>query len=153
MSFVDRVISQAMGRAPDFQIGGAENPYCNRWWIIPRNRWFNIYLHQFVRDDEDRALHDHPWLNCSIPLRAGYRDVGLSNAKIRRPGWITIRRPSTPHRVQLLRDTNDNPIEAWSLFLTGPWVRQWGFRCPQGWRHWREFTAGEHDEIVGRGCE
>ena len=35
--------------------------YLSRWHIIPRNRYFNIYLHKFVGSDDDRALHDHPW--------------------------------------------------------------------------------------------
>lgn len=47
-------------RAPDFYIGGNANPYLLRWWVIPRNRFFNVYLHKFLRDDDDRALHDHP---------------------------------------------------------------------------------------------
>jgi hypothetical protein len=48
-------------RRPDFIIGGADNPYLLRWWIIPRNRWCNVYLHKILRDDDPRALHDHPW--------------------------------------------------------------------------------------------
>lgn len=36
----------AARRAPDFIIGGKDTPYMLRWWIIPRNKWFNIYLSQ-----------------------------------------------------------------------------------------------------------
>lgn len=43
----------------DFTIGGHERPYLLRWFIIPRNRFFNIYLHKFLRSDDDRALLDH----------------------------------------------------------------------------------------------
>jgi len=35
-------------RKPDFVIGRAGAPYLERWWVIPRNRWFNIYLHHFL---------------------------------------------------------------------------------------------------------
>lgn len=160
------LIARAMRRPPDFQIGGAENPYCNRWWIIPRNRWFNIYLHQFVRDDDDRALHDHPWLNCSILLRGRYaenvflrrpaagRYLPVTIGLARRPWRPVFRRPSTAHRVILPRDENHRPVPCWSLFLTGPVIRSWGFWCPKGrWVHWREFTAGDRGEVVGRGCE
>lgn len=62
-------------RPADFIIGGAENPYIYRWWVIPRNTIFNIYLHKIVRDDDDRALHDHPWVNCSIILKGRYVEV------------------------------------------------------------------------------
>lgn len=56
-------------RAPDFVIGRTGDPYMERWWLIPRNRFFNIYLHRFWRSDDDRALHDHPWVNLSILLK------------------------------------------------------------------------------------
>ena len=47
---------------------------------------------------------------------------------------------------------------AWSLFITGPVTREWGFHCPQGWRHWKDFTSyrevGEDGRgCIGRGCE
>jgi hypothetical protein len=66
--------SIADSRKPDFIIGGADEPYMLRWWVIPRNRFFNIYLHHFLRSDEDRALHDHPWLNCSWLLDGRYTE-------------------------------------------------------------------------------
>jgi hypothetical protein len=43
-------------RPPDYIIGGEADPYLRRWWVIPRNRFFNIYLHHFVRSD-DELLH------------------------------------------------------------------------------------------------
>jgi hypothetical protein len=166
MRIIDRLIAKFTRRPPDFQIGGAENPYCNRWWVIPRNRWFNIYLHEFVRDDEDRALHDHPWPNCSIPLRNGYIEVLFAATprqgllprefrRTRRPGSITFRRATTAHRVELLRASDGSGITlpAWSLFVTGPVIRDWGFWCSWGWRHWRDFTAGANGEMVGKGCD
>lgn len=166
MGAADRLIARVTRRPPDFQIGGADNPYCNRWWVIPRNKLFNIYLHQFVRDDDDRALHDHPWANCSILLRGAYTETlfacrpspGVWLPGVRRrqrhPGIPVFRHARTAHRVVLPRDAAGKPIPCWSLFLTGPVFRQWGFWCPRGrWVHWRDFTAGERGEIVGRGCE
>jgi hypothetical protein len=44
-----------MKRAPDQVIGGRERPYMLRWYLIPRNRFCNIYLHHFLRSDDDRA--------------------------------------------------------------------------------------------------
>lgn len=77
-------------REPDFYVGGKQNPYMMRWWIIPRNRYFNIYLHKFLRDDEDRACHSHPWKSLSIILKGNYiehRPVKFVN---RRTGKIEI---------------------------------------------------------------
>ena len=55
-----------------FVIGEPEEPYLKRWFILPRNRWFNIYLHHFHRSDDDQALHDHPWASVSILLKGSY---------------------------------------------------------------------------------
>ena len=69
--FFERIADR---RPPDFIVGGKEDPYMLRWWIIPRNRWFNVYLHNFLRSDDDRAHHDHPWWNFSILLRGEYTE-------------------------------------------------------------------------------
>jgi hypothetical protein len=135
-------------RKPDISIGGEDNPYLERWYVIPRNRWFNIYLHRFLRSDDDRALHDHPWVNLSILLRGRYTEHLPSGVlRVRWAGNLVARRPTALHRVELTHGT------CWTLFLTGPRVREWGFQCPQGWRHWKDFTAGDRGELVGRGCE
>ena len=31
-----------------------------------------VFIHKFVRSDEDRALHDHPWNFLVIPIWRGY---------------------------------------------------------------------------------
>lgn len=150
-------------REPDFIIGGKEDPYLLRWWIIPRNRFFNIYLHKFLRDDDDRALHDHPWVSLSIILRGGYIEH-LPNGVIKRrqAGQLVFRRAKQAHRIELYREgvnscwirgNYKDTRPAWTIFITGPRIRQWGFHCPQGWRHWKDFTAPGDSSRVGRGCE
>ena len=91
-------------RPPDYIIGGKEQPYMLRWWVIPRNRWFNIYLHYFLRSDDDRALHDHPWFNVSILLDGGYTEHtiaegGVNVRKEYSAGAIKFRRAKAAHRV------------------------------------------------------
>lgn len=136
-------------RTPDFIIGGIDAPYLRRWWVIPRNKRFNIYLHQFLRSDDDRALHDHPWWNVSIVLRGSYLEhIQGQMPRHRGVGAIVFRLATLAHRVELI---GDRP--AWTLFITGPVVREWGFHCPQGWRHWREFTDARDKGAIGRGCD
>ncbi|WP_137387987.1 hypothetical protein [Rhodoligotrophos defluvii] len=157
-----RLIARIQQRKPDVIIGGAERPYLRRWWIIPRNRWLNVYLHQFLRDDDDRALHDHPWVNCSILLDGAYHEImpvvasnptGPVLVRYRTAGSIVVRRPESAHRIAL--DKIDGaPVPCWSLFLTGPVVRSWGYWCPRGWRHWRVFTNPDDGGATrGRGCD
>lgn len=164
MSLLNLCLALAQ-REPDFVIGGADDPYLRRWWLIPRNRLFNIYLHQFLRDDDDRALHDHPWPNCSLILSGEYWEVLFDRAPVHgeplppmlmarsRPGRPRWRRAGLAHRIVLMRDAAGQPKPVWSLFFTGPTLRSWGFWCPAGrWVHWRSFTAGPRGEIVGAGC-
>lgn len=131
----------------DFPIGGRDNPYLERWWIVPRNEQCNVYLHNILRDDDDRALHDHPWPNTSYVLIGRYREITPEGSFIREAGAVIHRPAEALHRLELI---GGEPCV--SLFMTGPKVREWGFACPQGWVHWRDFTAGDNGELVGRGC-
>ena len=142
----------ASRRAPDFVIGSTDNPYLRRWWIIPRNRFFNIYLHHFLRSDDERALHDHPWINCSYLLEGEYTEWsiargGVHHKRLAKVGSLKFRRPTTAHRVEL------HAGPCWSLFITGPVVREWGFHCSAGWRSWKIFTSERDRGEIGRGCE
>lgn len=143
-------------RSPDYIIGDTNDAYLRRWWVVPRNRWFNIYLHNFLRSDDDRALHDHPWVNCSILLCGSYREHLPGGAVRLRKPWrpwapwrLTLRGATAAHRVELI---DGRPV--WTLFITGPKVREWGFLCPQGWRHSTEYVARRPGgNSIGRGCE
>lgn len=150
MSWFERY---AQTRPPDFVIGDPARPYLLRWWLLPRNRLFNVYLHWILRSDDDRALHDHPWMNVSYLLRGGYVEHriaagGVHHARVRQQGSIIMRRARVAHRLELVGHD-----ACWTLFITGPTVRAWGFHCPAGWRPWQIFTSHEDKGQVGRGCE
>lgn len=139
-------------RRPDLVIGGPLLPYLMRWYVIPRNPVLNIYLHRFLRSDDDRALHDHPWVNASYLLEGSYTEHtiaagGIHNRHERRAGAIVLRGPRAAHRIEL---NNVGPCT--TLFITGPRMRDWGFHCPAGWVHWRRFTDPRDEGAIGRGC-
>jgi len=146
-----RMMRLVARRDPDFVIGSAEDPYLRRWFVIPRNAFFNIYLHHFLRSDDDRALHDHPWWNVSLLIDGGYVEhtIPQGGINVRTPrvaGQMKFRFASAAHRVEL----NDGPC--WTIFITGPRIRQWGFHCPHGWKHWQQFTKAGKPGEVGPGC-
>ena len=171
------LIRRTMRRRPDFIIGGADRPYLLRWYLTPWRAWYRdvpeaqltrwqrivlwcarrlpvVYLHQFLRSDDDRALHDHPWLfNCSVLLAGNYIEHTISQGGIHHrnhleAGDIVLRLGRAPHRIELASE------HCWTLFIAGPVVRDWGFHCPkEGWIPWQRFTATGDPGDIGRGCD
>lgn len=140
----------AASRKPDFIVGRPDDPYLLRWWLIPRNDWFNIYLHKFMRSDDDRALHDHPSPNLSVLLEGSYVEQtisagGVHKRVVYRAGQIRGRLPWTAHRIEI-----DRPC--WTLFITGPRIRVWGFHCERGWVKWTDFVDQSDHGNIGKGC-
>lgn len=143
------IVRAATRRTPDFMIGGAERPYMLRWYVIPRNRFFNVYRHVIKRSDDDRALHDHPWWSFSICLDGGMLEIlpGAVRRQVR-TGDFVLRTAKAAHRLEL---REGEVCE--TLFITGPKIREWGFHCPQGWRRWQDFVAKDDRGSVGPGCD
>lgn len=157
-----RVIAWCEKRKPNFQVmrradysdpNAEEDVYLRRWWFIPRNQFFNIYFHNMIRDD-DAALHDHPSWSLSLMLRGvlkeRYQDdperqrvQGVVKVRYIDAGAVTYRGLHFAH--QLLVET-----EAWTIFITGPKIRLWGFWCPKGWRPWTKYVKTGQD-ASGRG--
>lgn len=143
---------------PHFTIGDADDPYMFRWYLIPRNRHLNVYLHKFMRDDDDRALHDHPWWFISLILKGGYFEIipakdGHGNTVIGRGFGSIAYRPATHrHRVVLPAPTGKKR-PCWTIIITGRNSRTWGFWCQKGFVPWYDFVAQNDHGNIGRGCE
>lgn len=110
------------------------DPYLQRWYLI-RTEACALFLHRFIRGDEDRALHDHPWAFIVIPIWRGYIEHNDRGQRRVLPILGIRCRPATyRHRVQLI---NGQP--AWSLFIRFRKRRLWGF-WPKGkfvsWKDW-----------------
>jgi hypothetical protein len=133
---------------PHQSIGTEGDPYLQRWFLIPHNGFVNLYLHKFCHSDDDRALHDHPWPFLSLIVAGQYREVTETTTVIRRRWSIAARRAHHRHRVELAGEPT--PVPVWTLVLTGPRRRTWGFWCPQDsgtaadarFVPWQQFDAG-----------
>ena len=125
--------------------------YLRRWRIL-QTPWFAIYLHKIATPDKDRDLHDHPWPFVSLVLRGGYDEVLCEHpendaingyrpiGRIVRRGWLSLgfRRATDAHRiVRLHRDPT------WTLVLTGPRRRSWGFYTESGYVDWKVYLGIE----------
>lgn len=189
---LERALAYMSSRPHDFAIGPPDDRYLLRWivgpWGIyergsaPKNWWDgftrklpNLYLHRFRHDDEDRALHDHPWPSASLLLENSYSEVVFypiseeriaklkaaaeprPTVKVFRPeGKLSFRRAADAHRVVLDKRAGrlgrTESVEVVTAFFTGFAVRGWGFHCPKGWIPWKNFVSDRDRGDVGAGC-
>lgn len=123
--------------------------YLLRWHLIPRNRFFNIYLHKFIGNDDERALHCHPWDSFSIRIKGQiieHEKCGYMT-KSGRAKRFRFRKAEYAHRLSLHKSGKP----CWTIFITGPVKREWGFHCKNGWQHWSTMTTKDGKTIGG--CE
>lgn len=172
-----RMKDWAKERKPDFEVhreeGGAV--YLRRWWVVPRNNILNVYLHNMLLSDDD-ILHDHPYWSLSLVLTDGLverytrrpyltpegelidlraRELWEYAVKTRvvRQGDLVLRSGTFAHQLIVKQP-------AWTLFVTGPRFKEWGFWCPRGFVHWKKYVATNQDPSgvgsgtsgKGRGC-
>lgn len=139
-------------KQPNFVVGknDPKGAYLRRWYLIPRNKFFNIYLHEFLRSDSDEALHDHPWWSLSLCVRGILFEQfdNTPNRKVIRVGDVVFRKAATAHRIEVT--SSPMYMTALTLFITGPVVRVWGFWCASGWKSYEEFLSKPGE--VGKGC-
>lgn len=110
-----------------------------RWIILPRSKQFiQIRLHQILRSDSDRHLHDHPWWYLTIILTTGYLEVTQAGQRVYRPGAILLRHANHLHRLEIPYGKT-----AWTLFICGPKSKEWGFMTEQGWIKWDSYESEE----------
>ncbi len=121
LGFARRIMAS---RPPDRVIEGR---YLSRWHVIPRNRFFNIYLHKTLTSDPGRGLHDHPWASVSLHLEGERLEAIPGQLFLRRPGDVVFRRAKAQHK---LFQRNGQPVI--TLFLTAMRTRRWFFYMPDG---------------------
>lgn len=120
-------------------VGLPSCPYLRRW-VIEFPSHFSIRLHHFISSDDDRAFHDHPWWFVTLVLRGSYVDWSPSGKDRLTPGSIRYRPAHHSHTVLT--------EGAWTLVVTGPKMRLWGFRDHETGRWFKAnkwfFTRGHH---------
>ena len=126
---------------PHLEINRADGPYLRRWHLIPKNKWFNIYLHHFLGSDVDGATHNHPWSSLGIIISGKYKEITPDGESIIRAFQPKFRGPNYYHRVELI----NGPV--WTIFITGPKVQNWGFACPKGHVNWRDVVLVQKDNL------
>lgn len=121
------------------RVGPVDDPFMDRYFVLPRNRVFNIYLH-YIHKSDVGELHDHRMASVSVILQGHYYEqrfvskpvlgspLPLTTVTLVKRLHPVFRLPSTPHRLLIEWDgETGKPVPAWSLFFGFPHVRNWGF--------------------------
>ena len=57
-------------RRPHQVVGPTHAPYLMRWFVLPHNRFVNVYVYTFTASDDPEVAHDHPWWFLSLMISA-----------------------------------------------------------------------------------
>ena len=120
-------------------------PYLIRYYLFLKDRkWFpfNVFLHKFMKGDPDE-LHDHPWPYATLILKGGYWEVTPKGRHWRGPGSFRLAGPKSLHRVEL-----EPGVHAWTLFMPGPKLREWGFIVKGKWMQHEKYFAWRKEQAT-----
>ena len=110
--------------------------YLDRW--VMRLPWFSIRLHHWIAGDDQRNPHDHPWWFVSAVLAGSLREQIGDTWRTRRP--LSVRWFPAKHSHCV------DSSGCWTLLLTGPESRQWGFWVQGEWIPKKQYfrSIGHH---------
>lgn len=124
-----------------------KEPYLIRYYLLFTDRVdfpFNVFIHKFMRGDDDEDPHDHPWGFFHIILSGGYwEEVPIDEngepkfykgfCKVwRRPGYWNIVNAEYTHRIEL-DDARPKPL---TLFIPLRHKNYWGFWVKNNMNVW-----------------
>lgn len=99
------------------KLGDQNKPYARRW--VLDLGLFSIRLHHWYCGDDKRAFHDHAWDFITFVIKGSYVDVSPQGREPM-PRW-TVKYRKAEHKHTVETDG------CWTIVLTGPEKRLWGF--------------------------
>lgn len=134
-------------RLSDMELVG----YLKRWSLAERDaegKAGRYYLHNIVGPDKP-FFHDHPWDFRVLVLSGGYIEMqldedGFEIEKAHLAGETREIRAERPHFIKEVFP------QTWTLVVTSPVKRDWGFWHDETWIHHREFEGNRDVEVIFR---
>lgn len=118
--------------------------YMERWHLVPGN-WFrkhifDLRVHHILLPDAGRHVHDHPFDFATLTMKGAYVEMMQDGRLLtHRRGTLRFRQADVAHTIPVV--TNDG---VWTLVLTGPFRRQWGFYVDGVWTHHSDYHQRLH---------
>jgi hypothetical protein len=140
--FADAIIARGM-RSPYAHVCEGGTVLVRRYWLFNRHDtaafrpWipFSVGLHHRLLPDPDKHPHDHPWHARTIVLRGGYVELRNGSLLFRSRGQTASLCYGQFHRI-----SHVFPGGAWAIFITGPYLGNWGYAVDGKKVHWREYA-------------
>lgn len=111
--------------------------------------WFNIYVHQILKSDEDKHFHDHPWHFASLLLKGAYRERSSYSPRWSSvitfdyyAGQIVRHLAHDAHSLTLLTSS------VWTLVFTFGKKRVWGYQTDNGWIDFKTYRQLKNEGKV-----
>lgn len=104
-------------------LGRKECPYAYRWVFIFFG--YSIRVHRWLRSDDKRYKHNHPWWFITFVIKGEYTDVARLSETIDlydqvKTFQFRYRKSNHTHYVVPIPNT-------WTILLTGKPLNKWGF--------------------------
>lgn len=119
-------------------------------YILARNRFFRVYIHKFLRSDDD-VYHDHPWHFVTYIANGEYIEKLLNQdgpdwvktERTIKAGKLIFRHAEHKHIITLKKEYKESDSDAPLTLSIIFWkFREWGF--------WPENEYGKHSFIPWR---
>jgi hypothetical protein len=116
-----------------------------RWFVLPHNRFVNVYVHKFPASDDPEVAHDHPWWFASLVISGSYIEHTAGGPRTRKRASVALRSASFRHRIELPPARTGGCVP--NAGGDRPKVRTWGFWCaPDRFVPWDQFDGGCGEE-------
>ena len=138
-------------------LGKPECPYLYRWVLVLFG--YSIRVHRWIRSDDKRYFHDHPWPFITVVLKGDYTDVSPSSGGYAgRNGYFTLHNKEIVLKenlsfgtIKYRKSNHKHYVEVpkngcWTLLFCGRPNRKWGFwiKGKQFFRPLRYFSKFGH---------
>ena len=107
-------------------------PLMYRYYLIDFV-WFGLYVHKFLRSDNDRHVHDHPWSFITFTLGAYWEHLPDGTVHRRSRFSLLFRPAEWQHWVEI----RGGPV--WTIVFRFSRRRVWGFLTERGWTDWQTY--------------
>lgn len=118
--------------------------YAKRWALAVDDEGC-AYLHNLIGPDQP-YLHDHPWSFKSHILSGGYVEVIHDHNRVQEVSQRHVSGSVLHRSSDFMHFISHVEPNTWTLVVTGPRIKEWGFYVATEWMHFKDFYDSSHND-------